>query len=45
MKRYGEMEQEKKEINKVASICHTVTVVILVLAYLVEVIKGARTVQ
>lgn len=39
------MEQEKKEINKVASICHTVTVVILVLAYLVEVIKGARTVQ
>lgn len=37
------MEREKREINKVAAICHTVTVVVLVLAYAVEVLKGART--
>lgn len=36
------MEQEKREINKVAVICHTAIVVVLLLAYAVEVIKGAR---
>lgn len=38
------MEREKREINKIAVICHTITVIVLVLAYAVEVVKGARTV-
>ena len=39
------MEREKREINKIAIICHTVIVVVLLSAYAVEVLKGARTVQ
>lgn len=39
------MEREKRELNKVAIICHTVIVAVLLSAYAVEVLKGARTVQ
>lgn len=38
------MEREKREVNKVAAICHTSTVAVLLLAYALEVFKGARTV-
>lgn len=35
---------EKAEINKVAVICHGVIAAVLILAYLLEVVKGARTI-
>lgn len=37
------MNQELRIINKTAAICHTVMVVVLVIAYAVEVLEGART--
>ena len=39
------MERERKEINKAAIICHMVIVIVLLLAYALEVVKGARTIQ
>lgn len=38
------MERERKEINKAAIICHMVIVIVLLLAYALEVAKGARTI-
>ena len=38
------MEREKKEVNMVAIFCHTILVLILLAAYVVEVVKGARTI-
>lgn len=38
------MERERSEINKVALICHTSIIVVLLLAYLLEVFKGSRTI-
>lgn len=37
------MRKEKQEINKAALICHAVLMLVLMLAYAVEVVKGART--
>lgn len=39
------MERERKEINKAAIICHMVIVIVLLLAYALEVVKGARSIQ
>ncbi len=38
------MERERSLINKVAIVCHTVIVVVLMLAYALEVFKGSRTI-
>ena len=38
------MEREKSLINKVAILCHTVIVIVLMLAYALEVFKGSRTI-
>lgn len=37
------MNQEMRIINRTAAICHTVMVVVLVIAYAVEVLEGSRT--
>ena len=37
------MEREKSQINKVAIICHTIIVAVLLASYALEVVKGART--
>lgn len=37
------MEQERKEVNRAAAVCHTVLAVILLASYALEVAKGART--
>jgi methyl-accepting chemotaxis protein len=38
------MERERKETNRVAVFCHTVLAVVLILSYVLEVAKGARTI-
>ncbi|MCM1143398.1 MAG: methyl-accepting chemotaxis protein [Lachnoclostridium sp.] len=38
------MERERKEINKVSVFCHTAVVSVILLAYALEVVKGARTI-
>jgi methyl-accepting chemotaxis protein len=38
------MGRERKEINKVAVFCHTILVAVLILSYVLEVVKGARTI-
>ncbi len=38
------MERERSLINRVAILCHTVIVVVLMLAYALEVFKGSRTI-
>lgn len=39
------MDWERKEINKVAVLCHTIVVSVILLAYALEVVKGARTIS
>lgn len=38
------VERELKEVNKVAVSCHTAIVVVLLLAYAMEIVKGDRTI-
>ncbi len=38
------MERERSLINNVAIVCHTVILVVLMLAYALEVFKGSRTI-
>lgn len=38
------MDRERDEVNKVAILCHMVIVLVLLLAYLLEVFKGSRTI-
>lgn len=37
------MERERREVNKIAAICHSVLAVVLLASYALEVAKGART--